>query len=187
MVATIQSLESDALTALRSFLLAALPTGVEIVAGQYNRVPEPAADDYVVMIPFMRTRLSTNTTAFINAGTIVANTFPIQYSPGQSISTQATDFVVQCDVHGPNSGDNCQLITTLFRDRFATISMATAPVTVSPLYASDPRQIDYIDSEDQFENRWRVDLHMQVNPSVTTPLQSASHLGPVNYHKVSPG
>jgi hypothetical protein len=186
MSVTLASLQSDAMTALRTFLLAVLPSGVEVVAGQANRVPEPQSDDYVLITPLMRPRLSTNTIAFVNTGTIIPSTNPPQYSAGQRISTQATNFVVQCDIHGPNSGDNCQIIATMFRDRYACESMAAANVTIAPLYASDPRQTPYIDSEDQYEERWSIDLNMQVNPSVTAPIQFATSLGPATLYKIAP-
>src|SRR5574337_691963 len=52
--------QSQALTALRSVLLTALPSGIEIVQGQSNRVPEPDELDFVVITPILRNRLSTN-------------------------------------------------------------------------------------------------------------------------------
>jgi hypothetical protein len=51
-------------TALRSFLLSILPSGVEVIAGQANRVPEPSSPDFVVMTPILRQRLETNTDTF---------------------------------------------------------------------------------------------------------------------------
>ncbi|MGZ2484275.1 hypothetical protein ACVITL_002798 [Rhizobium pisi] len=52
--------QSNILTALRSFLLAVLPAGTEVVQGQENRVPEPIGDDFVIMTPFLQNRLATN-------------------------------------------------------------------------------------------------------------------------------
>jgi len=52
--------QSAVLTALRSFLLAYLPAGIEVVEAQANRVPEVKAQDFVVMTPLFRGRLETN-------------------------------------------------------------------------------------------------------------------------------
>ena len=52
--------ESEIFAALRSFLLTVLPQGVDVVRGQDNRVPEPAATSFVAMWPIMRPRLATN-------------------------------------------------------------------------------------------------------------------------------
>lgn len=51
--------QSTIQTVLRGFLLKYLPTGVEIVAAQDNRVPEPAGD-FVTMTVIRRGRLATN-------------------------------------------------------------------------------------------------------------------------------
>lgn len=53
--------------ALRSFLLAILPAGVEVFQAQGNQVPEPAGDQFVVMTPIVRTPLSTNINVYADA------------------------------------------------------------------------------------------------------------------------
>lgn len=52
--------QSGIQTALRAFLLAILPSGVECIESQDNRVPEPHGTDFVVMTPIRRERLETN-------------------------------------------------------------------------------------------------------------------------------
>lgn len=88
--------------------------------------------------------------------------YPI--SVGASDFMQPTKFTVQLDVHGPNSGDNAQIISTLFRDAYAVDFMAPS---VSPLYADDPRQAPFINDQDQYEYRWIVEAVMQIDPVVT--------------------
>lgn len=58
--------DEDYFTALRSFLLDILPTGVEVVQAQDNRVPEPKVDDFVVMTPMRLPRLATNIDTFVD-------------------------------------------------------------------------------------------------------------------------
>jgi hypothetical protein len=58
--------QSNVLAALRSFLLAALPAGVDVVAAQANRVPEPSAPSFVVMTPLRDVRLATNVDAYLD-------------------------------------------------------------------------------------------------------------------------
>lgn len=53
--------QSQVLTALRSVLLTALPTGTEVIQAQDNLVSEPIGQDFAVMTPILRTRLETNT------------------------------------------------------------------------------------------------------------------------------
>jgi len=72
--------EAQALTALRSFLTAILPTDVVVIRGQANRTPEPKAVNFVVITPLFRERLSTNVDNYIDAvftGSIAGNVLTI--------------------------------------------------------------------------------------------------------------
>lgn len=60
MTITLSPNQSDIQTVFRSFLLSILPSGIEIFQGQDNRVPEPAADDFVVFTVIGHDRLETN-------------------------------------------------------------------------------------------------------------------------------
>lgn len=52
--------ESNILTALRAFLLAVLPSGIEVLRAQENLIPEPSGPDFVLMTSLFNTRLATN-------------------------------------------------------------------------------------------------------------------------------
>lgn len=72
--------ESNVLAALRSFLIAVLPSGVDVVQGQPNRVPEPAGTSYVVMAPPRYERIETNVASYADAkftGSIAGNVLTI--------------------------------------------------------------------------------------------------------------
>ena len=168
---TVSQYEAQALTVLRDFLLSILPTGTEVVRGQINRIPEPQSASFALMTPILRERLATTVTFYSNNAT------------GMNRSDlQPTKLTVQVDFHGPAAGDNTQIFTTLFRSDFATkafvqdASFPGSPVDVTPLYTSDPRQMPFIDGEDQYEERWSVDAVMQVNPIVGTIIQSATQV-----------
>jgi hypothetical protein len=92
-------------------------------------------------------------------------------SAGQTNVKQATEFVMQCDVHGAASGDNAQTLATLFRDRYAVDQFAGTGI--SPLYADDPRQTPFVTAANQYEDRWTVDLHMQIDPVVSVSQEYA--------------
>lgn len=95
---------------------------------------------------------------------------------GTQMLLQPTKVTIQLDVHGPNSGDNAQIISTTWRDEYAVDQFATSGFDVTPLYASDPHQVPFMNGEQQFENRWVVDLVMQANPIVTATQQFADQL-----------
>lgn len=235
MIVSIVPNEDTIFTALRTFLEAIVPVGTEVLQGQTNRVPETEADDFVVMVPIRRARLSTNvdsngdvfftgdiatpvdgvsvmtvTEVFYGVievenqvfGPTIANapvvteqlsgtvggigTYSIAPSlalvpsgplaAGVTRMKQPTDFHIQIDVHGPKSGDTSQIISTYFRDDAGYEAMQALNPNLSPLYADDPKQIPFTNENQQVENRWIIDSHLQANITVVIAQQYADTL-----------
>lgn len=156
MSAAISMTEDDVFTALRSFLLLILPAGVEVVQTQDNGVPMPQGP-FVSMNQVGAKRLATN-----------VHTYAADQTMGVETDTQYT---IQVDFFGPNSGDWALTFQTLFRDEFAAQNF---PAGVAPLYADDPVQMPLINGESQWEQRWRSQAVMQINPVVTVSQPSAT-------------
>jgi hypothetical protein len=152
--------ESQAFAALRTFLLAVLPAGVECVRGQANRVPMPAGQ-FVVITPTRRQQMAQNAHA---------------YDPTAQTETieRSTRFDVQIDVYGDASPENAQVITTLLRDEYG--ATALRPSGVSPLYCSDPMQMPLIAGEQQYIDRWTMTAALHSNVGVTVPMGFANTL-----------
>ncbi len=95
---------------------------------------------------------------------------------------QPADCVVQMDVHGPASLDNAQIISTLFRDAYAVNYFAdhASGDSIVPLYNDDPRQMPFINGEQQYEDRYIVTVHMQVNQKIRVAQQFADQLDDLN-------
>lgn len=216
--------QSSVLKVLRAFLLNVLPSKVEVILAQVNRVPEPKAKDFVLMTPIRRQRLGTNLDGdndCLFVGSIAGNVLTVssvligilalgatifgtgiaasttitsftsgtggpgtyKVSPSQALGSanlscgsidvvQETEIVVQLDVHGPSGADNAQIISTLLRDASAVDFMTALNAAVTPLYADDPRQMPFLNAEQQYEDRWVVEAHLQANETVTgTPQQ----------------
>lgn len=174
--------QSQIQVVLRAFLLAVLPAGVAVVAGQANRVAEPGVPDFVIMTPTARMRLSTNVDKTDTTSPTGNNTY-----------RQSTQVTMQLDVHGPNASDNIATITTMFRDGFAVdffkqqidqnFPIGWVPVPgISPLHADNPRQMPFINAESQYEFRWVIEAELQVDETVTNVPQGSAlpPLGPVN-------
>lgn len=89
---------------------------------------------------------------------------------------QPTRVTVQLDVHGPNSAENAQTISTLFRDDFAVQAFKASGFDVAPLYVSDPKQLPFENENAQVENRWVIDAVMQSNQVIRAPQQFADEL-----------
>lgn len=95
---------------------------------------------------------------------------------GSKLLEQPTQVAVQIDVHGPNSADNAQIISTAFRDDYACRAFADTGLDVDPLYADDPKQLPFWNAEQQAENRWSIDAQVQANPIVQVDQQFAAAL-----------
>lgn len=95
---------------------------------------------------------------------------------GSKLLAQPTQVTVQIDVHGPNSADYAQIISTAFRDDYACRAFADTGLDVDPLYADDPKQLPFWNAEDQAENRWSIDAQVQANPIVQVDQQFAAAL-----------
>ena len=95
---------------------------------------------------------------------------------GNKQALQPTKVMMQLDVHGPNSGDNAQIITTLFWDEYAAITFAALNPNITPLYADDPKQLSFVNDQNQYENRWVVQVYLQLNATVVISQQYAGAL-----------
>jgi hypothetical protein len=95
----------------------------------------------------------------------------------QGIETDV-EWTIQLDVHGPpggNASDNTRRIETLWRDQFGVDACnSVGSGLIAPLFADTPRQHPFDNAEAQIEERWTIDLHLQVNPVVTVPQQFAT-------------
>ena len=170
MSATISLTEVQVLTALRTFLLSIMQSGVEVIRAEINRVPEPEGSDFLIMTPTLRGRIGTNVDTY--SGTI--DSAPLTLLNVE----QSTQTTVQIDIHGPNGAENAQIVSSLLRDYYACASFASSGFAVQPLYASDPIQTPFINGEQQYEFRWTVDAVLQANPVVTVIQQFADTLTP---------
>lgn len=146
--------EKQIFAALRAFLLEILPEGTDVQRSQQNRVAETKSENFVMMTQGALPRLRTNIDTFD----------PLI---GSQKIEQAVMTTIQLDVHGPLGGDNSVIITTLFRDSFATQFFKNLGLGLAPLYTDDPRQMPFINGEQQMEDRWVFNAYLQANAIVT--------------------
>ncbi len=112
---------------------------------------------------------------------------PQQTVPSQVLAAgtktweQGAELVIQLDFHTADTslaGDYAQTVTTMFRTSYAVDQFAeqTPTFDITPLHADDTRMVPFINEAQQWEWRWIVDAHLQVNDVVTFPLQFAESL-----------
>lgn len=165
MPVNIHPTDDTVMEAVRTFLLGVLPTGWEVFQGQDNRVPEPAAPNFIVMTPAHRVRLSTN-----------VNTWARDPAPTEIAHASDVEVRVQLDIHGPGGADAGSMIATLMRDEWGIEQLASFGVT--PLYATDGQQLPFLNAENQYENRWVMEVAYQITANVSTPADFAATLEP---------
>lgn len=160
-------LEEDAITtALRSFLVLVAPSGATIVLGQSNRVPPPKEGLYIVFTPTTRPRLSTNVV-----------TWDYEDTAPENISMLApAQMMVQVDIFGEQAFNVASIIEATWRSTWGCETLAGLNSLMQPLYADEPRQLAFIDSNQQYEDRWSVDLNLQINQSISIPQEFSDTL-----------
>lgn len=128
----------------------------EIIRGQGNRTPVPAAANYVVITPVGRVQLGVPTNTYDANAQTVAIAQPLQWS-------------VQVDAFGPLAMDNAAALSMVLRTHYACDLLPG----IAPLYSGDAVQFPLIDGEMQQEERWRFDAVLQYTPVLTLAQQSA--------------
>lgn len=162
MSVTISLTDQDVFSALRGFLVAVLPSGVEVVQSQDNSVPMPLTQ-FVSMNNIGQRRMSTNKSTYAD---------PV-ITTGTNTITSNIEYTMQLDLYGANSGAWAAMVQTLFRDAYG---VSLFPVGITPLFADDPIQMTLIDGEEQYTQRWIMKAVMQYNPAIVVPQQFAASL-----------
>jgi hypothetical protein len=103
-------------------------------------------------------------------------TFGWGAAPTQVNELTPWEVVVQIDVFGPMAQRNMQVLASLWRTPWAYGKLTTLNSKIFPLYGSEPKQLQFVDAAQQFEPRWTIDLHTQVNYNIALDQDFASQL-----------
>ncbi len=131
----------------------------EIIRGQVNRVPPPNGS-FVELTEILQTDLE-----------YPRNWYDSTNQQRDIIGPKK--IVVQADFYGPQSGDWCSTIKSVFRTVYG---VAQFPAGIAPLYTDEAHEAPLITGEQQYERRWVLSCCLQYNPIVIVPLQSADKL-----------
>lgn len=159
---TIDTVDQDVFTALRTFILSVVPSNIEVVQAQDNGVPLPLGD-FVTMNNVGKGRMTTNINTYVDLGE----------NPSQKLTETHIQFDIQLDFYGESAGDFSAIAMAMFRDAYATDMF---PINIQPLYAHDPIQIPLIDGEAQYIQRWKAQAMIQYNPIITSQQDLAKVL-----------
>jgi hypothetical protein len=129
---------------------------VVVTRGQINLVAMPDSA-FVNMQLFTMGRLRTN-----------VHTYTVDQQMEVEVGTKVK---VRLDFYGPLAEDWSRGVTALWRDDYGCAFLASVG---APLYDGDPMQAALVNGEEQYENRWIVEMYLQYNPVITVPQQSAT-------------
>lgn len=162
MAYTVTPTEQAVYGALASFIrdVTGLPAG-SVVQGLANRVAMPLPG-FITMQSVNFRRLRTN-----------VRTYAAGADPATVGIEEAREVTVQIDCYGPSSEEWATMLSTLLRDDVGYDALGP---TCEPLFADDARQIELTAGEEQYEMRWTLEAHLQVNSEVTAPQQYADTL-----------
>jgi len=118
-------------------------------------VTVPLNNDYIVMTPILSERQATNET---------------YYTFGFRNEASLYHYTIQIDCYGRNSGNNANVINLLFRGDYFNEK------GITPLRASNPRQLMFEGNEHQMIERWTMDAVVSYNPEIALAQQSATSL-----------
>lgn len=154
--------EDAVLTAVRAFLIQyVIPAHGEVITSNDDRVAPPKVP-YIVMNPISKPRISTNLdsyeTSIIGTATVATQTI-----------VKPTKFAIQLDCVDKD-GDATNWVDTLSAIWFSELgAQFFAPYGIAPLYNEDPKFAPWVNSENQWENRWIVNTYLQFNPALVIP------------------
>ena len=90
-----------------------------------------------------------------------------------------SDYYYQVDCYGPQGPDWANIISAAWNSLYSTIVLADAPIT--PLYADEPQQLNIVNGELQYEQRYMTKLHLQTNQIVGLPQLFFTEVDPSVY------
>lgn len=89
---------------------------------------------------------------------------------------QPTGLAVQFDVHGENSWNNANIITTIFRDERGVDLFLEQGKVVVPLYCDDPKQKPFVNENDQLEDRFIITARFEADQKVVVAQEFADRV-----------
>lgn len=135
-----------------------------IFKGFQNMTSTPPGTSYIVLQPGVIVRQNQIRRDY-DANALVVN------------NERDTEYLYQIDCYGPNGPDLANTIAiawpTMWACDYFAGALATptpgAPLPVTPLYADDPQQLNIVNAELAYEQRFMLKLHLQVNQVVSLP------------------
>ncbi|WP_239641926.1 phage neck terminator protein [Edwardsiella tarda] len=126
---------------------------------QANRTSMPKGQ-FCILTPLRFERLST--TRSINQDTGEPSTSAMGW-------TEVRRADIQVDIYGSGAGDRAVTLETVFASGYAYDQIKAIDARVAPLYSTAAIQAPMIDAEQQWQERWTLDVSLQVHMTASFP------------------
>lgn len=159
MAATFTPTENEVFDALWGWIASLFDVGVQdnIFKGFQNATSTPFGS-YIVIQPGQKIRQDQATRDYVRE---------VDPRDGFVNIWRHTTYSYQVDCYGQNGADWADIISIAWRSLWACDALTDAAIT--PLYANEPAQLNVVNGELQYEQRFMLTLFMQVNQCVTLP------------------
>lgn len=131
----------------------------EIVRGMANKVSMPKFGKNFIVIEALYSNIYSTTKTKYNRENEEATFY------------KTTVAAYQIDCYGNDSFSIADSLTTMIRTEYACDFFRENGNILQPLYASDARQLTFINSARQYEERWSFDVKVQPNATTTLPQE----------------
>lgn len=137
-----------------------------IFKGFQNWTSSPPSGSYVVIQPGVMVRQDQ----------LLRDYDPVN---GLQIITRGSTYSYQVDCYGPNGPDWANIIAIAWRSMWSCDNNAK-PLIFTPLYADEPQQLNIVNGELVYEQRFMLKLYLQVNQTVSLPQDFFTTAPPIN-------
>lgn len=87
---------------------------------------------------------------------------------GESTIQTSKLYMMQLDFYGDMAFDRVTQCATMWRSQYTTNKLQAT----QPLYANNPRNMEFVNEQDQYEKRFLLEIALQYNPYYTYAEQS---------------
>jgi hypothetical protein len=153
--------EDEVFDTMWGFIAALFDVSVQpyIFKGFQNVTATPAGVTYVVISPGVKTRFNQGTRSY-DALNLLSN------------NERSTQYSYQVDCYGPLGPDYADIVSTAWRTMWACDQLSNYGLVtplIEPLFADEPSQLNIVNGEMQYEQRYMTKLYGQVNTVVGLP------------------
>lgn len=171
MPAVLTNTEDQVFDALWGWVASLFADSSNVFKAFQNQTATPTGS-YIVIQPGIKQRQDSARRDYV----------PSQIDPTAGVVnvTRGTTYSYQIDCYGQDGANNADIISIAWRSMWACDQLETAAIT--PLYADEPEQLNLVNGEDQYEQRFMCRLYLQTNTVVALPQDFFVQAPPIIAH-----